>query len=80
MAFLALTVAGFVWARRFVAERRGAWAAYSVVSVVIFFVAFAALASGQLYLNLAFVLTALNAFIWASVVAARLYRVSARNG
>jgi hypothetical protein len=73
LAFLALTIAGFVWARRFVAERRGLWAAYSVISVAIFFVSFGGLASGQLFLNLAFVLTALNAFIWVSAVSAQLY-------
>ena len=72
VSFLTLTIAGFVWARRFASEGRGVWAAYSVLSVVIFFASFAGLASGNLSLNLAFVLTALNAFIWASAVSADL--------
>lgn len=76
LAFLALTIAGFVWARRFAAERRGLWAAYSIISVLIFFASFTALASGQLSLNLAFVLTALNAFVWASAVSANLLQSS----
>ena len=73
LAFLALTIAGFVWTRRFVAEKQGIWAAYSVISVLIFFISFAGLASGQVYLNLAFVLTALNAFVWVCAVATQLY-------
>src|SRR5262245_25817934 len=72
VAFLALTAAGCVWTRRFVAQGRGIWAAYSAISVLIFFASFAGLASGHLSLNLAFVLTALNAFVWAAVVAAQL--------
>jgi hypothetical protein len=72
LSFVALTIAGFVWARHFVADKQPLWAAYSVISVVIFFVSFGGLASGQPSFNLAFVLTALHAFIWVSVVSAKI--------
>ena len=69
IGFLALIAACFVWARRFAAQQRLRWVAYSVVTGALFFIAFAGEASGQLFLNPAFVFTALNAFIWVSVMA-----------
>jgi FtsH-binding integral membrane protein len=72
LGFAALIAAGFVWTRRFASQRRWGWAAYSAVTAVIFFVSFAGLASRQLFLTPAFVFTALNAFIWVSVMAAQL--------
>jgi hypothetical protein len=72
LAFVALGAAGFVWTRRFATRRRWGWAAYSVATAVIFFACFAGLASGQLYLNTAFVFTTLNAFVWVSLMAAKL--------
>jgi hypothetical protein len=72
VGFLALIVACFVWARRFAAQQRRGWVVYSAITGVSFFLAFAGEASGQLYLNTAFVFTALNAFVWVSVMAALL--------
>jgi hypothetical protein len=72
VAFAALIAAGFVWTRRLASQRRWGWAAYTAVSAVIFFVSFAGLVSGNLLLTPAFVLTALNAFVWVSVMAAML--------
>jgi hypothetical protein len=67
-----LEAAGFVWTGRFASQRRWRWAAYSAITALIFFVSFAGLASGQLFLTPAFVVTALNAFVWVSVMAAML--------
>ncbi len=72
IAFLAVIAVCFVFARRFAALKERGWVVYSVVTGVIFFVAFAGEASGQLWMNLAFVFTALNAFGWVSAVAAKL--------
>jgi hypothetical protein len=72
VAFAALIAAGFVWTRRFASQGRRGWAAYSAVTAVIFFACFAGLVSGQLFLTPAFVLTALNAYVWASLMAAML--------
>jgi hypothetical protein len=72
LGFAALIAAGFVWTRRFASQRRWGWAAYSAITALIFFVSFAGLASGQLFLTPAFVVTALNAFVWVSVMAAML--------
>jgi drug/metabolite transporter (DMT)-like permease len=72
LGFAALIAAGFVWTRRFASQRRWGWAAYSAITALIFFVSFAGLASGQLFLTPVFVVTALNAFVWVSVMAAML--------
>lgn len=72
ISFAGLIAAGFVWTRRFAAQHRTGWAAYSFISALIFLISFVALASGQLFLTPAFVLTALNGFIWVSVVAGDL--------
>jgi hypothetical protein len=78
VAFLALIAALLLVARRFAAEGDRGWAAYGVATAVIFFVAFAGEASGQL-LNSAFVFVfaALHAFVGASLMAARRLRASA---
>jgi hypothetical protein len=47
IGFYALIAACFVFARRFAAEQRRAWAVYSIFSGVFFFLAFAAIASGS---------------------------------
>jgi hypothetical membrane protein len=78
LGFAALIVAGCVWTRRFAAQGHWAWAAYSGVTTVIFFGSFAGLASGQLFLTPAFVVTALNAFVWVSVMAAKLFTEESR--
>jgi hypothetical protein len=78
VAFAALVAAGFVWTRRFAAQGRWGWAAYSAVTALVFFLCFAGLASGQLFLTPAFVVTALNAFVWVSVMAAQLLAEESR--
>jgi hypothetical protein len=78
VGFAALTAAGFVWMRRFAGQGRRGRAWYSAVTAVLFFVSFAGLASGQLVLTPAFVVTALNAFLWVSVVAAKLLTEESR--
>ena len=72
VAFFALIAACFVFARRFVAQHRRGWATYSAVTGVCFFIALAGLSSGHLWMNSAFVFTALNALVWVSVMAAKL--------
>lgn len=72
VAFLALIAACFVFARRFVSQRQRAWATYSVVTGVLFFVSLAGLSTGHLWMNSAFVFTTLNALVWVSVMAAKL--------
>ena len=47
IGFYALMAAGVVFARRFAALGQRAWAIYSAVSGLVFFVSFAAIASGQ---------------------------------
>jgi hypothetical protein len=47
LGFYGLIAACFVFARRFLKSRRVGWAAYSVLAGVLFFAAFAAIASGS---------------------------------
>jgi Protein of unknown function (DUF998) len=72
VAFLALIAACLVFARRFIARRQRGWATYSAVTGVLFFIALAGLSSGHLWMNSAFVFTALNALVWVSVMATKL--------
>lgn len=72
LSVLAMVAACFVFARRFAAQGRRGWATYSAVSGALCFVAFAGIASGQLWLTSAFVFTTLNAYVWISVMAAKL--------
>ena len=72
VAFLALIAACLVFARRFGARHQRGWATYSAVTGVLFFIALAGLSSGHLWMNSAFVFTALNALVWVSVMAAKL--------
>ena len=78
LSFLAIISACFVFTRRFASQGLRGWVIYSLVTGVIAFISFAGEASGQLWINLAFVLTALGAYIWLSAVAAKLYIVSTR--
>lgn len=71
VAFLALIAACLVFARRFRAGQQRGWATYSAVTGVLFFIALAGLSSGHLWMNSAFVFTALNALVWVSVMAAK---------
>ncbi|EFH79858.1 DUF998 domain-containing protein [Ktedonobacter racemifer] len=72
LSFLALIAACCVFARRLVGQRQRGWAAYALVSGVLCFVAFAGLATGHLWMTSAFVFTMLNAYVWISVMAAKL--------
>jgi hypothetical protein len=71
---VALIAACFVFVRRFVGQRHYGWASYCAVTGVLCFVTFAGLVSGQIWMTSAFVFTTLNAYIWISVMAARLLR------
>jgi hypothetical protein len=74
VGFLSLIAACFVFARRFFALRQRAWGAYSVVTGVIFFAAFAGVASGsaQAAIVIGFWIGVVLAFAWISAMAVRL--------
>ncbi|HLZ59911.1 MAG TPA: DUF998 domain-containing protein [Ktedonosporobacter sp.] len=72
LSFLALVAAFGVFARRFFVQRQRGWATYSIISGVIAFVAFAVLASGNFWITSVFVFAMLNAYVWCSLMAARL--------
>jgi hypothetical protein len=76
IGFTALIVACFVVARRFSAQRRPGWAAYSRLTGVLFLGGFVAVASGagSAATNLAFVAAVLVAWTWVSALAVHLYR------
>jgi hypothetical membrane protein len=76
IAFLALIAACVVVGRRFAAQGQKAWAWYSVVTGVAFFAAFAGISSGSgaVAVNLAFVVTVMNALGWVTALCAHLYR------
>jgi hypothetical protein len=74
VGFLALIAACFVFARRFATSGERAWAAFSAITGVLFFAAFAGIASGgqNSSVNLAFAVAVVLAWIWMSALAARL--------
>ncbi|WP_338249715.1 DUF998 domain-containing protein [Dictyobacter halimunensis] len=72
LSFLTMIAACFVFARRFASQKHSGWVIYSVATGVLFFIAFVGISTGNLWLNSAFVFTALNAYIWISVIAARI--------
>ena len=76
LGFLCLVAACFVMARRFAAERRRGWMAYSIVAGAAFLAAFAGLASGSA--SPVVVLTFWTALIvvwsWMAAVAVHFYR------
>ena len=76
VGFLCLIAGCIVLGRRFAARGQRAWARYSVVTGVVFFAAFAGIASGSgaVAINLAFVVAVLNALGWIAAVCAHLYR------
>jgi hypothetical protein len=80
IGFLALIAACFVFARRFAAIKRRAWAVYSVVTGVLFFAAFVGIASGSkgAGVSLAFAVAVVLGWAWISAMTARL--ISALNG
>ena len=74
VGFLALIAACLVFARRFAAGGRRGWAAYSVVTGVVFFAAFVGIAagSGNGWTILGFWIGVILAWTWISAMAARL--------
>lgn len=74
VGFLALIVACLVFSRRFAAAGRRGWAAYSVVTGVVFFAAFVGIAagSGNGLTILGFWIGVILAWTWISAMAARL--------
>lgn len=76
LGFLCLVAACFVMARRFAAERRRGWMAYSIVAGVAFLVAFAGLASGSAspVVVLAFWSALILVWSWMAAVSIHFYR------
>jgi hypothetical protein len=74
IGFFSLIAACFVFARRFIALAQPGWAAYSIATGVIFFAAFAGVASGssQALIVIGFWIGVILAFAWISVMAVRL--------
>ena len=76
IGFIALIAACVVFARRFAALGRRGWAAYSVTTGVLFFAAFAGIASGwQLAaINIGFGLAVVLGWTWIALLAADVRR------
>ena len=74
IAFFSLIAACFVFARRFGALGERGWAAYSAATGLIFFAAFAGIASGggQPVFGVAFAVAVVLAWAWLSAMALRL--------
>ena len=74
IGFLGLIAACFVVARRFAALKQRGWAAYSVITGVLFLGAFFGIASGskQSAVVLAFYGAVVLGWAWITVIAARL--------
>jgi hypothetical membrane protein len=72
VGFLALIAACFVFARRFSAVGQRGWAVFSVLTGVVFFAAFAGIASGASSLTIPFAVAVVLAWAWVSALAARL--------
>ena len=74
VGFLGLIAGCFVFARRFSALNEAGWAAYSVITGVLFLGAFVGIASGskQAALVLAFYVAVLIGWAWISAIAAKL--------
>jgi Protein of unknown function (DUF998) len=74
VGFLALIAACFVMARRFASRGQRGWAAYSIATGVIFFAAFAGIAtgSGQSWSVIGFWIGVVFAWAWISAMAVKL--------
>ena len=83
IGFLALIAACFVLARRFASQRQRGWAAYSLATGVIFFAAFAGVAtgSGQSWSVIGFWIGVVFAWAWIWAIAMKLLkeRIPARS-
>lgn len=80
IGFLCLIGACLVFARRFGAVGSRGWAVYSAATGVLFFAAFAGIASGSkiMWLNLAFTGAVLLGWTWISLIAASQSKQTAR--
>ena len=76
VGFLSVIAGCFVFARRFAASRERGWTAYSVVTGVVFFLAFAGIAagSGNGWTILGFWIGVVLVFSWITATALRLIR------
>jgi hypothetical protein len=74
IGFLALIAACIVFARRFAALRRTGWTVYSTATGVVFFAAFAGIASGpgQPWIVVSFWIAVILAWAWISAISIRL--------
>lgn len=74
VGFLSLIAGCFVFARRFASSGKQGWAAYSVVTGVVFFLAFAGIAagSGNSWTILGFWIGVVLAWSWITTMAVRL--------
>jgi len=74
VGFLALIVACLVFARRFAVDGQRGWAAYSVVTGLVFFAAFVGIAagSGNSWTILGFWMGVILAWAWVAAMAVRL--------
>jgi hypothetical membrane protein len=80
IGFLALVAACLVIARHFLSRGRRGWAAYSVVTGVLFLAGFVGIASGSgsVATTLAFTAAVLLAWSWMTALSVHLYRNAAR--
>jgi Protein of unknown function (DUF998) len=78
IGFLCLIAACIVSARRFAAERRRGWAAFSIVTAVVFLLGFAGVASGSgsAVVVLGFWAALILAWSWIAAVAVHQYRLA----
>jgi Protein of unknown function (DUF998) len=74
LGFMGLIAACLVFATRFAARRQRGWSAYSAATGLVFFAAFFGIASGsqKTWIIVAFTAAVVLAWLWLSVVAARL--------
>jgi hypothetical protein len=74
IGFLSLIAACFVFARWFAARKQRGWAAFSIITRLIFFVAFLGISSGtgNSGINIAFTVAVVVCWGWISLLAARL--------
>lgn len=78
IGFVSLILACFSFARRFKSQGESGWAAYSLITGVLFLVGFAAIASGaqSSVVNIGFGLTVVIAWGWITALCARFRRIS----
>jgi hypothetical membrane protein len=72
IGFVALAAACLVMSRRFAADGQRGWAAYSVVTGVVFLAGFLGVAAGSAVVNVLFALAIVNVCAWVAGVSALL--------